>query len=87
MSGKLSGKTALIPGASAEIGWASVLSLAGQGANLVVTARRQGCLAELQSAIQTAGGKAVAILGDAKEENTAHRQWISSSRPLARWIS
>lgn len=73
MSGKLSGKTALITGASAGIGWASALALAGEGANLVITARRQERLAELESAIQTAGGKAVSLLGDAKEEDTARR--------------
>src|SRR5512134_2200678 len=71
--GKLSGKTALITGASAGIGWASALSLAGEGANLVVTARRQERLAELEAAAQKAGGKAVSLVGDAKEEETARR--------------
>ena len=73
MSGKLSGKTALITGASAGIGWASALSLAGEGANLVITARRQERLAELEAAIQTAGSKGVSLVGDAKEEETARR--------------
>jgi 3-oxoacyl-[acyl-carrier protein] reductase len=73
MSGKLSGKTALITGASAGIGWASALALAGEGAHLVVTARRQGRLAELEAAVQAAGGKAVSLLGDATEEETARR--------------
>src|SRR5512141_3068239 len=73
MSQKLSGKTALITGASAGIGWASALALAGEGANLVLTARRQGRLAELESAVQKAGGKAVTLLGDAREEETARQ--------------
>jgi 3-oxoacyl-[acyl-carrier protein] reductase len=73
MSGKLSGMTALITGASAGIGWASALLLAGEGANLVVTARRQERLAELEAAVQEAGGKGVSLVGDAKEEETARQ--------------
>jgi 3-oxoacyl-[acyl-carrier protein] reductase len=73
MPGKLSGKTALVTGASAGIGRASALALAGEGANLVVTARRQERLAELEAAIQNAGGKGVSLVGDAKEEETARR--------------
>jgi len=73
MSQKLSGKTVLITGASAGIGWASALALAGEGANLVLSARRQERLAELEAAVQKAGGKAVSLLGDAKEEETARR--------------
>ena len=73
MSGKLSGKTALITGASAGIGWASAMALAGEGANLVVTARRQERLTELEAAVQSAGGKAISLLGDSKEEDIARR--------------
>ncbi len=73
MSGKLSGKTALITGASAGIGWASALALAGEGANLVVTARRQERLTELETAAQKAGGRAMSLVGDARDEETAHQ--------------
>ena len=73
MSAQLSGKTALITGASAGIGWASALALAGEGANLVLTARRQERLTELEAAVQKAGGKAICFAGDAKEENTARQ--------------
>ncbi|MBK9927434.1 MAG: SDR family oxidoreductase [Anaerolineales bacterium] len=71
MSGKLTGKTALITGASAGIGWASALALASEGANMVVTARRQERLTELESLVAKAGGKAISVIGDAKEEQTA----------------
>lgn len=73
MTPTLSGKTALITGASAGIGWASTLLLAGEGANLVVTARRQERLAELEASVEKAGGKAVSLVGDAREEETARR--------------
>lgn len=73
MGPKLSGKTALITGASAGIGWASALALAGEGANLVLTARRQERLTELEAAVQKAGRTAVSIVGDAKEEQTARQ--------------
>ncbi|MCB9138714.1 MAG: SDR family oxidoreductase [Caldilineaceae bacterium] len=71
MSGKLTGKTAIITGASAGIGWACAMALAAEGANLVVTARRAERLAELAMAIDAAGGRAVTVVGDAVEEATA----------------
>lgn len=61
MSAKLSGKTALITGASAGIGWASALALAEEGANIVLSARRQERLSKLEAAVQKAVGKAVSI--------------------------
>jgi short-subunit dehydrogenase len=71
MTGKLSGKTALITGASSGIGRASALALAREGANLVVTARRQARLEELEAAVRQAGSRAVSVVGDATREETA----------------
>jgi len=73
MTGKLAGKVALITGASAGIGRASALALAQEGANMVLTARRQERLDELEAAVQKAGGKAVSIVGDATDEATAQQ--------------
>ena len=71
MSGKLSGKTVLVTGASAGIGRACVIALAREGADLVITARRQERLAVLEKEVQAAGGRAVSVVGDACEEKTA----------------
>ena len=73
MAGKLTGKTVLVTGASSGIGRASALALAGEGANLVLTARRQERLEELIAAAQQAGGQAVSVVGDATDEETAGR--------------
>jgi len=73
MTGKLAGKVALVTGASAGIGRASALALAQEGANMVLTARRQERLDELEAAMQQAGGKAISVVGDSTEEETAQR--------------
>lgn len=71
MAAKLQGKVALVTGASAGIGWASALALAGEGASVVLTGRRQERLDELAERCRQAGGHAVGVVGDAKEASTA----------------
>ncbi len=73
MTKKLVGKVALITGASAGIGKASAIALAGEGANLVLTARRQERLDELVSLVKEAGGDAAVVVGDAREEEVAQQ--------------
>jgi 3-oxoacyl-[acyl-carrier protein] reductase len=73
MPKKLLGKVAIITGATAGIGRASARALAGEGALLVLTGRRQERLDELKLEIEAAGSKAVCVAGDAREEDTAIR--------------
>ena len=73
MTGKLKNKVVLVTGASSGIGWASALALAEEGANLVITARRQERLTQLETAVRKAGGKAISVVGDATHEETAQK--------------
>ena len=73
MDQRLSGSVCLITGASAGIGKACALALAKEGASLVLTARRKHRLDELVEAIQSAGSRAVEVVGDVREEETARR--------------
>jgi 3-oxoacyl-[acyl-carrier protein] reductase len=67
----LGGKTALITGASAGIGYATAIALAKQGARIVATARREERLRKLCETITEGGGEAVLFAGDAADEATA----------------
>ena len=60
----LTDKTAIITGASSGIGRAAALLFAGQGARLVLVARRANVLEELCDEIAAAGGHAFACPGD-----------------------
>ncbi|WP_201384037.1 SDR family oxidoreductase [Ktedonobacter sp. SOSP1-85] len=73
MSQRLNGSVCLITGASAGIGKACALALAKEGASLVLIARRKQRLDELVEMIQSSGGRAVAVVGNVREEETARR--------------
>lgn len=64
MDGVLSGKTAVVTGASAGIGRAIARTLARIGAAVVVNARRRERLDELVREIEGDGGRALAVEGD-----------------------
>ena len=61
----LSGKTALVTGASSGIGRATALTLAQAGAAVVLHARRKDRLTKVAEDIKAQGGKAYAVAGDA----------------------
>jgi NADP-dependent 3-hydroxy acid dehydrogenase YdfG len=73
MAKRLTGKVVLITGASAGIGAASVRALAAEGAQIVLTARRQERLVALVAEIERLGGSGQIVVGDAREEDTARR--------------
>src|SRR5262245_55686057 len=68
---RLSGKAALVTGASSGIGRATAKLFAQEGAKVVVGARREAELAELVREIKAAGGEAVALDGDVQSEQYA----------------
>ncbi len=65
MNTTLSGKTAIVTGASSGIGRATALRLGQAGVAVVLHARRQDRLEQLASEIAAQGGKALAVAGDA----------------------
>lgn len=73
MADRLTGKVALITGASAGIGRASARALAAEGATLVVSGRRPERLFGLVDEIEAKGGQVIAVVGDAREEETARQ--------------
>ncbi|MEI7804377.1 MAG: SDR family NAD(P)-dependent oxidoreductase [Hyphomicrobiales bacterium] len=69
MSKPLSGRIALVTGASRGIGAAAALALAGQGAHIVAAARTVGGLEELDDRIKAKGGTATLVPLDMKDSD------------------
>jgi len=67
----LDNKVAIVTGASSGIGRATALLFARMGAAVIVGARRSHELDLLVTEIEQAGGRAVAVAGDAKDESFA----------------
>jgi 3-oxoacyl-[acyl-carrier protein] reductase len=67
--GKLDGKVALITGSGRNIGRATALKLAGEGAHIVVNARANEAEAEaVAREVRERGVKALAVLGDVADK-------------------
>ena len=69
----LTGKVAIVTGASSGIGRAAALLFAQNGARVVVGARRQAELDSLVAQIHAAGGEAHSVAGDVRDEAFAQR--------------
>jgi NAD(P)-dependent dehydrogenase (short-subunit alcohol dehydrogenase family) len=71
--GPLTGRIAVVTGASRGIGRAAALALAAAGAHIVALARTQGALEELDDAIVAAGSTATLVPVDLKDHDALDR--------------
>lgn len=71
MAGSLSGRVALVTGASSGIGAATAVALGTAGARVVAVARRAERLRDTVGAIEAAGGTGIALQGDVTQESVA----------------
>lgn len=69
---QLEDKIAIITGASSGIGRAAAVLFAREGAKVVLAARTKGPLDEVAAEIEHGGGHAVALAGDAGDEDFNH---------------
>ena len=65
---RLSGQIAVVTGASAGIGRATALALAGEGASVVCAARRTDRLADVVAELEAIGAEALAVTADVATE-------------------
>lgn len=76
----LTGKVALVTGASSGLGERFAQVLAANGASVALVARRKERIEALQKKIETAGGKAVAIEGDVTDRASMSRAFDAAEK-------
>src|SRR5580704_3471811 len=80
----LSGRIALVTGASQGIGRACALKLAAAGATVAVAARNQEKLAELVQQVEASGGKASAFPVDVADEDQVKTAFMAALGQLGK---
>jgi len=79
MTGKLSGKVAIVTGGSSGMGKATALMFAKEGAKaIVLVSRTQAKLEEVAKEIEQAGTKVAIVAGDVGSEETAKKMVVAA---------
>jgi NAD(P)-dependent dehydrogenase (short-subunit alcohol dehydrogenase family) len=84
--GKLSGKVAVIMGASSGIGRASAILFAAEGAEVVVAARSLAGLEAAAETIRSRGGEALAVQADVSLADDVRNVFEQTISRYGRWI-
>ena len=83
--GKLSGKTAVVTGASKGIGAGIAKAFAAEGANVVVNyARSQGDAEKVAAEVQSAGGKAITVQADVSKQADVDRLFAEAKKAFGK---
>ncbi len=78
----LSGKVALITGASRGIGEAIAVAYSQAGAKVVLISRKQGILDGVAQRIHEAGGEALPLAAHTGEQERSHQWWKRRYPPM-----